>query len=252
MTRYVALVPAAGTGSRFGDGRPKQYVDMLGKPMLAHSVAVLTRHPRISAVAVVISADDTWFQRFDWEVSGAKLQFHRVGGETRAQSVRNGLLALDGDIGSDDWVLVHDAARPCLSVELVDHLIDGVGDDAIGGLLAVRIADTLKSADDSNRVIGTRSREGLWGAQTPQMFRRGLLERALTEMQSSEITDESSAIEWLGFQPLIIESVTENLKVTFPGDHRLAETILGARSVAASKGIAGQRPIRSGKEDPCA
>ena len=156
MTRYVALVPAAGTGSRFGKDRPKQYIDMLGKPMLAHSVEVLGRHPRVSAVAVVISADDTWFQRFDWEVSGAKLQFHRVGGETRAQSVRNGLLALDGDIGADDWVLVHDAARPCLSIELLDRLIDGVGDDAIGGLLAARIADTLKSADDSNRVSGTR------------------------------------------------------------------------------------------------
>ncbi len=252
MTRYVALVPAAGTGTRFGNGRPKQYVDLLGKPMLAHSVEMLGRHPRISAVAVVISADDTWFQRFDWEVSGAKLQFHRVGGQTRAQSVRNGLLALDGDVGSDDWVLVHDAARPCLSVELLDRLIDGVGDDAIGGLLAVRIADTLKSVDDSNRVNGTRSREGLWGAQTPQMFRRGLLERALTEMQSNEVTDESSAVEWLGFQPLIIESVAENLKVTFPGDHKLAETILGARGIAAPRDCAGQRPIAPGRDDPCA
>ena len=251
MTRYVALVPAAGTGSRFGNSRPKQYVDMLGKPMLAHSVEVLGRHPRISAVAVVISADDTWFQRFDWAVSGAKLQFHRVGGDTRAQSVRNGLLALDGDVESDDWVLVHDAARPCISAELLDHLIDGVGDDAIGGLLAVRIADTLKSVDDSNRVSGTRPREGLWGAQTPQMFRRGLLERALTEMQSSEVTDESSAIEWLGFQPLIIESVAENLKVTFPGDHKLAETILGARSVAMEQESVRKQPAASGKEDPC-
>ena len=229
MPRYVALIPAAGTGSRFGNGRPKQYLDLLGKPMLAYSVEVLARHPQISAVAVVISPGDSWFQQFDWDVSGVKLQFHRVGGSTRAQSVRSGLQALGEDVGADDWVLVHDAARPCLSTELLDRLIDGVGDDAIGGLLAVRIADTLKSADESNRVSSTPSREGLWGAQTPQMFRRSLIERALTEMQSADITDESSAIEWLGFQPLLIESSVENLKVTYPSDQQLAETILKAR-----------------------
>jgi len=229
MTRYVALVPAAGAGSRFGNDRPKQYTDMLGKPMLAHSIEVLARHPRVFAVAVVISSSDTWFQQFDWDVSAAKLRFHRVGGASRAESVRNGLLALGQDVGTDDWVLVHDAARPCLSAGLLDRLIDGVGDDAIGGLLAVRIADTLKLADSNNRVDGTRPREGLWAAQTPQMFRRGLLERALTEMHSSEVTDESSAVERLGLQPLLIESATENLKVTFPDDHKLAETILRRR-----------------------
>ncbi|UCD68458.1 MAG: 2-C-methyl-D-erythritol 4-phosphate cytidylyltransferase [Betaproteobacteria bacterium] len=229
MPRYVALIPAAGTGSRFGNGRPKQYLDLLGKPMLAYSVEALARHPRISTVMVVISPDDTWFQQFDWDVSGVKLQFHRVGGATRAQSVRNGLEALDDEVGADDWVLVHDAARPCLATELLDRLIEGVGDDAIGGLLAVRIADTLKSADESNRVASTQSREGLWGAQTPQMFRRSLIERAMREMQSADVTDESSAVEWLGFQPLLIESSVENLKVTFPADRQLAETILKAR-----------------------
>jgi 2-C-methyl-D-erythritol 4-phosphate cytidylyltransferase len=229
MTRYVALVPAAGAGSRFGSERPKQYTDLLGKPMLAHSVEVLARHPRISAVAVVVAGADQWFQQFDWDVSTAKLQFHCVGGATRAESVRNGLAALDRDIGTDDWVLVHDAARPCLSTQLLDRLIEGIGEDAIGGLLAVRVADTLKTADSSNRVGGTRPRDGLWGAQTPQMFRRGLLERALTEMQTTEATDESSAIEWLGLQPLLVESATENLKVTVPDDYRLAETILKAR-----------------------
>ncbi len=229
MPRYVALIPAAGTGSRFGNGRPKQYLDLLGKPMLAYSVETLARHPKISEVSVVISPDDTWFQKFDWDVSGVKLQFHRVGGTTRVQSVRSGLQTLGEDIGPDDWVLVHDAARPCLSIELLDRLIDGVGDDAIGGVLAVRIADTLKSADEDNRVRRTQSREGLWGAQTPQMFRRSLIERALGEMQSFDITDESSAVEWLGFQPLLIESSVENLKVTFPADRQLAETILASR-----------------------
>ncbi len=229
MPRYVALIPAAGTGSRFGNGCPKQYLDLLGKPMLAYSIEVLARHPRIAEVSVVISPEDSWFQRFDWDVQGVKLQFHRVGGSTRAQSVRNGLKTFGDDVSDDDWVLVHDAARPCLSEEMLDHLIVGVGDDAIGGLLAVRMADTLKAANDSNRVVGTRPRKGLWGAQTPQMFRRSLIERALSQFESLEITDESSAVERLGFQPLLIESVVENLKVTFPKDQQLAATILKAR-----------------------
>jgi 2-C-methyl-D-erythritol 4-phosphate cytidylyltransferase len=126
-------------------------------------------------------------------------------------------------------VLVHDAARPCLSIELIDRLIGEVGDDAIGGLLAVQVADTLKAADESNRVSATRSRHRMWSAQTPQMFRRSLIERALSEMQSADVTDESSAVEWLGFQPLLVESSVENLKVTYPGDRQLAEAILRAR-----------------------
>lgn len=229
MPRYVALIPAAGAGSRFGNGRPKQYMDLLGKPMLAHSIETLSQHPRISAVSVVIAPGDSWFQQFDWNASGVKLQFHRVGGANRAESVLRGLKALGEDVGEDDWVLVHDAARPCLSNELIDHLIETVGDDAIGGLLAVRIADTLKAADESNRVSATHSRDGMWSAQTPQMFRRSLIERALTEMQSADITDESSAVEWLGFQPLLVESSVQNLKVTYPVDRQLAETILRAR-----------------------
>ncbi|MGD2140492.1 MAG: 2-C-methyl-D-erythritol 4-phosphate cytidylyltransferase, partial [Burkholderiales bacterium] len=164
MPRYVALIPAAGAGSRFGNERPKQYMELLGKPMLAHSIEVLARHPRISAISVVISPQDRWFQQFDWHTTGVKLQFHRVGGATRADSVLRGLNALDGSVSQDDWVLVHDAARPCLSMALLDRLIEEVADDAIGGLLAVRVADTLKQADDSNRVSATRDREGMWGA----------------------------------------------------------------------------------------
>jgi 2-C-methyl-D-erythritol 4-phosphate cytidylyltransferase len=229
MPRYVALIPAAGAGSRFGYERPKQYMDLLGKPMLAHSIETLSRHPRISAVSVVIAPGDSWFQQFDWDAGGVKLQFHRVGGSSRAESVLRGLRALGDDVDEDDWVLVHDAARPCLSIELIDRLIGEVGDDAIGGLLAVQVADTLKAADESNRVSATRSRHRMWSAQTPQMFRRSLIERALSEMQSADVTDESSAVEWLGFQPLLVESSVENLKVTYPGDRQLAEAILRAR-----------------------
>ena len=231
MTRYVALVPAAGVGSRFGSESPKQYIPILGKPMLAHSVEALACHPRVDAVVVVLAPGDKWFQQFDWDVSDAKLQFHCVGGATRAESVRNGLLALEQDIGPDDWVLVHDAARPCLSKQLIDRLIGTIDDDAVGGLLAVRVSDTLKQADGGNRVGRTRARDGLWAAQTPQMFRRGLLERALNELDAGEVTDESSAIEALGLQPLLVESATENLKVTYAEDQELAEVILKGRTV---------------------
>ena len=241
MPRYVALIPAAGAGSRFGDERPKQYMDLLGKPMLAHSIETLARHPRISAVSVVIAPGDSWFQQFDWNAGGVKLQFHRVGGSSRAESVLRGLKALGEDVGEDDWVLVHDAARPCLSIELIDRLIEEVGNDAIGGLLAVRVADTLKTADDSNRVRATRSRDSTWSAQTPQMFRRSLIERALSEMQSADVTDESSAVEWLGFQPLLVESSSENLKVTYPADQKLADTILRSRMQPA-RGPADDEP----------
>jgi 2-C-methyl-D-erythritol 4-phosphate cytidylyltransferase len=227
MPRYVALIPAAGSGSRFGDGRPKQYMDLLGKPMLAYSVEALARHPRISAISVVVAPNDGWFREYDWCATGASLQFHPVGGATRAHSVSNGLQAFAG-VGADDWVLVHDAARPCLSAQLLDRLIDGVGEDAVGGLLAMPVADT-------------RPREGLWGAQTPQMFRRGLLERALAGMHSDEVTDESSAVEKLGLQPLLIESSAENLKVTFPADRVLAETILQARHETGTSTRVAQR-----------
>lgn len=229
MTRCVALIPAAGMGSRVGDDRPKQYTTLLDKPMLAYSIEVLANHPRISAVFVVIANEDKLFDSFDWDASGARLQVLRVGGETRSQSVANGLQAMGDDVGGDDWVLVHDAARPCLSGALLDRLIDAVSGDDVGGLLAMPIADTIKLADARNRVSETRSREGMWGAQTPQMFRRGVLERALSEAQLETVTDESSAIECLGLRPLLIESDAENLKVTYPGDLRLAETILKAR-----------------------
>ena len=229
MMRCVALIPAAGTGSRVGDGCPKQYMTLLGKPMLAYSMRVLVNHPRVSAVFVVISPVDNWFQRFDWNVFGPDLQILRVGGATRSQSVANGLRAMGDAVGPDDWVLVHDAARPCLSIELLNRLIDGVGDDAAGGLLACRITDTIKSADTHNRVNETRPRDGLWSAQTPQMFTRGLLERALSDADTDEITDDASAVERLGYQPLLIESDVENLKVTYTGDLHLAETILKSR-----------------------
>ncbi len=229
MMRCVALIPAAGTGSRVGDECPKQYLTLLGKPMLAYSIEVLINHPRIATVFVVVAPEDSWFERFNWSEFGSELQVVRVGGATRSKSVTRGLKAMGDAVSPDDWVLVHDAARPCLSNTLLDRLIAGIGEDDVGGLLACRIADTIKSADTHHRVIETRSRHGLWGAQTPQMFRRGLLERALSAVDSEEITDDASAVEQLGYQPLLIESEVENLKVTYAGDLRLAQTILESR-----------------------
>jgi 2-C-methyl-D-erythritol 4-phosphate cytidylyltransferase len=229
MSRCVALIPAAGTGSRFGFDRPKQYLPLAQEPMLAWAIRCLALHPAIERVFVVLAAADSWFDRFDWSSAAPALGVKRVGGQTRAHSVLNGLNALEGEVGADEWVLVHDAARPCLSNDLLDRLIAAVRDDPVGGLLAMRVADTLKRGDSQSRIVSTELRDGLWQAQTPQMFRRGLLQRALGRVDPRTATDEACAIEALGLKPLLVESSAQNLKVTYPEDLRLAEAILKAR-----------------------
>lgn len=229
MPRCVALIPAAGTGSRMGDGRPKQYLPLLGRPLLAWPIETLAAHPKIDAIYVVLARQDTWFERFEWPVGGKRLSAARVGGETRAQSVVGGLDAIAPEVDVEDWVLVHDAARPCLSAALLERLIASVIDDAVGGLLAIRVADTLKRGDADSRAVATEARDGLWRAQTPQMFRRGLLQRALATIDPRVATDEARAVEQLGLKPLLVESSAENMKVTVPDDLRLAEAILKAR-----------------------
>src|SRR5262245_39996452 len=170
MPNYLALIPAAGSGSRIGGEAPKQYQLLDGRPMLFHALGALARHARIGRVHVVLSPDDTWFERFSWDVHAAKLEVHRCGGASRAQSVLNGLQAIAATTAADDRVLVHDAARPCLMVDAIDRLIAEVGDDAAGGLLAEPLADTLKRAGDDGRIVRTEPRDKLWRAQTPQMF----------------------------------------------------------------------------------
>ena len=160
----------------------------------------LCASPRIKRVYIVLARGEEWFSQYDWKAFAGKLAPLYCGGETRAASVLNGLVAAKGEIGADDWVLVHDAARPCLSTELLDKLLDELGGDSVGGLLALPVADTLKRADGAERVQHTEPREGLWQAQTPQMFRYGTLTRALQEMQNREVTDEARAIEGLGLQ----------------------------------------------------
>jgi 2-C-methyl-D-erythritol 4-phosphate cytidylyltransferase len=222
MTELHALVPAAGLGARMGDSMPKQYLPLAGQPMIAHALNTLCASPEITTVFVVLAPDDTLFHSYDWSRFGDKLQPLFCGGERRADTVLNGLLA--SEIEADDWVLVHDAARPCLTLAHLSKLIAELRDDAVGGILAVPVADTLKRADDHDRILRTESRERLWQAQTPQMFRAGLLARAL--QQPGSFTDDASAVEALGLQPKLVLSEPANFKVTYPQDLLLAELLL--------------------------
>jgi 2-C-methyl-D-erythritol 4-phosphate cytidylyltransferase len=224
MSQRIALIPAAGHGSRFGTATPKQYQLLHGQPLLAHTVNVLCACAAIDRVVVVISPGDEWFDSYSWPQ--AKLEVLRAGGASRAQSVANGLAALAAD--EDDWVLVHDAARCCLSPDALQRLLDEVGDDAIGGILAQPVADTVKQGK-VGRIAATVPRDNLWLAQTPQMFRAGLLAEALQDAANPAITDEASAIELLGHAPRLVVGEAQNFKVTWPGDLALAAAILAAR-----------------------
>jgi 2-C-methyl-D-erythritol 4-phosphate cytidylyltransferase len=230
MNRYFAIVPAAGSGSRMGSERPKQYLELAGKPLLWHALAALCAVPRIEWVGVVLSPGDEWWDAYEWSDLGDRLRVLRCGGATRAASVAHALEALAAEVAAEDWVLVHDAARACLTSSQVDELIDTLADDPVGGLLAQPLADTLKRGDKASRVLETVSREAMWQAQTPQMFRLGLLRRALAGAPG--VTDEAGAIEALGLAPRLVAADATNFKVTYPQDLALAELILAARSRA--------------------
>lgn len=222
MSEFYALVPAAGSGSRMGSDLPKQYLELAGRPLIHYALTTLCACPHISTVFVVLAPEDDFFKRYDWSHCAGKLEPLYCGGATRAESVANGLLA--SELEADDWVLVHDAARPCLTQAHLNKLIAELRDDAVGGILAVPVADTLKRAAAQQRILKTESREQLWQAQTPQMFRAGLLAHALSLCKT--VTDEASAIEALGLQPKLVLGDTTNFKVTYPQDIRLAELLL--------------------------
>jgi len=226
MPRTLAIIPAAGTGSRVGGALPKQYLALGGRPLLHFAIARLCAHAAIERVCLVLAPDDRFFETYEWHPFAAKLTPMPVGGATRAATVLNALEALAGEADPDDWILVHDAARPCLSVRMLDRLIDEAGADPCGGLLAVPVADTLKRADEHQHSIRTEARAGLWQAQTPQMFRYEVLLRALRACDLGQATDEAAAIEALGFKPRLVQSDATNLKVTHAQDLALAELIL--------------------------
>ncbi|KON79661.2 2-C-methyl-D-erythritol 4-phosphate cytidylyltransferase [Azoarcus sp. PA01] len=225
--RHFAIVPAAGSGSRMAASRPKQYLPLLGKPLIFHSLAVLCAAPQVDKVFVVLSVDDAEWPRHDWSSLGPKLVPLFCGGATRADSVLGGLRAIAHELESSDWVLVHDAARPCLASWHIEKLIRELARDEVGGLLAVPVADTLKRAGEHDQVLATVPRENLWQAQTPQMFRHVMLRRALEA--ATHVTDEASAIEAAGLHPRLVEGDATNLKVTYPLDLHLAEWILTNR-----------------------
>lgn len=207
-------------------GLPKQYQQVSGKPLLHYAAACLCAHPAIEQVFVVLAQGDTHFGQFGWDAFAPKLEPLYCGGDTRAASVFNGLLAVHDAVAASDWVLVHDAARPCLTRGELDRLIGELSEDDTGGLLAVPVADTLKRANGDGRVVQTEPRERLWQAQTPQMFRYRLLLEALRAMDPALVTDEACAIENLGLKPRLVKGDARNIKVTYPEDLELAELIL--------------------------
>ena len=226
--RCFALVPCAGIGLRAGVGGPKQYAEVQGRAVVAHTLEALARVPELAATLVVLAPLDTQFESQAPGHLGPRAWVARCGGPSRGASVAAGLteLRLRGAADSD-WVLVHDAARCLLRPSWVQRLIHACWDDAVGGLLALPLADTLKSAV-GQRVTGTLPRQDKWLAQTPQMFRLGLLQRALAQAGEG-VTDEASAVEALGLQPLLVPGELENLKLTFPADFALAVRLLETR-----------------------
>ena len=222
------IVPAAGIGKRMQTQTqcPKQYLEIHKRPIIEYTIESLLQCTFVEKIIVVISKNDHYWQKI--KTSNANKILVTIGGEERFHSVLNGLDALIDFAADSDWVLVHDAVRPCLQKRDVEKLIQSVNDHPVGGLLALRVRDTIKRNNTSNHVIETINREQLWLAQTPQMFRFGLLKQAIAEaiQKNIFITDEASAIEAKGMQPLLVEGNPENIKITQPEDLVLAEKYL--------------------------
>lgn len=228
----VALVPCAGTGQRAGAAGPKQYAPVAGRSLVHWTLDALLQAP-IDRIFVIVSPEDAAFQDAVPAECAGRISLHRAGGATRAATVLAGLaLMAQAGVRPHDWVLVHDAARCLIQAPDVQTLIEACDDDPVGGLLALPVPDTLKRASSAARVQATVSREHLWAAQTPQMFRHGLLQSALTGALAAgvAVTDESSAVEWAGHSPRLVTGPTDNIKVTYPADFAVAERILRART----------------------
>jgi 2-C-methyl-D-erythritol 4-phosphate cytidylyltransferase len=222
-----ALIPAAGSGTRLASEAPKQYLPLAGRPMLWHAVRAVCVPP-VESVFVVLAAGDSGFAAHDWSAFAGRLEPLYCGGETRRDSVYNGLVAAMAALEADDWMLVHDAARPCLPQKDLDNLVREMQNDEVGGILGLPIAETVKRVS-KGRIEGTEDRTRFWLAQTPQMFRVGLLAQALKRAKGSP-TDEAAAVEQMGLKPRLVAGSRENLKVTWPEDLAIAESILKGRS----------------------
>jgi 2-C-methyl-D-erythritol 4-phosphate cytidylyltransferase len=221
-----AIVPAAGSGSRMAADVPKQYLQIQGKTILQHTVERLIAHPQIDGVVVAVAADDQRWDEFKFQTN--KPIIKTLGGEERCHSVKNALYEVSRHGNEQDWVLVHDAARPCLRHKDLNKLIAQLSDHMVGGLLAYPVKDTMKRSDDKQRIIETVDRNGLWHALTPQMFRLHLLRDALNKAIDDGflVTDEASAVEHAGYKPKLVEGGSDNIKITNPEDLSLAEFYL--------------------------
>jgi 2-C-methyl-D-erythritol 4-phosphate cytidylyltransferase len=227
-------MPAAGAGRRFGDRVPKQYAALHGRTVLEWSLAPFLSDGRCSGAVVVIASNDTWWAKISERIAAVAVV---QGGGERSESVRKGLQALNRKAEPGDWVLVHDAARPCLSHADRDRLLEQAGAHPVGGLLAMRASDTLKRAQADGCVESTVDRADLWRASTPQMFRYGRLCEALDRALAAKRfpTDEAQAVEWLGDRPLLIEGSAGNIKITTHDDLALAEALLTTRDKPGTK-----------------
>jgi 2-C-methyl-D-erythritol 4-phosphate cytidylyltransferase len=232
MNRIVVIVAAAGGGTRFGTATPKQYALLDGQPVILRTLALL-RAMQPHAMYVALAAGDRDYERLADRPPDVRIL--RCGGETRAHTVARAIDELAADYDGDDWIAIHDAARPCVPAEALVRLIETLASDEVGGLLAVPVADTLKRGEafaDAPHVTSTVSRAGLWQAQTPQMFRLDALRRAFAREGALQCTDESQAVEALGLAPRLVRGSAANIKITFPEDLSLATAILAAQEGA--------------------
>jgi 2-C-methyl-D-erythritol 4-phosphate cytidylyltransferase len=226
QTQFWVVIPAAGIGARMQADRPKQYLPLLGKTVIEHTLDHLLEHPRIAGLVVAISPSDTYWQNLPY--AGHPRVISVTGGNVRAASVLNGLNRLNSTIAQQDWVLVHDAVRPCISYKDLDQLFNMAAELEQGAILGMPVRDTIKQADQRGVIEKTVDRSCLWHALTPQMFRLGQLINALETSveQQFEVTDEASAMENIGYHPLLIAGDVKNIKITRPEDLPLAEMIL--------------------------
>jgi 2-C-methyl-D-erythritol 4-phosphate cytidylyltransferase len=221
MTLFHVIIPAAGVGTRMENVLPKQYLPLGGKPIISHIIQTFFNNPRIANIHLALSPEDDFWRSLTLNPE-SRLHIHYTGGGSRAETVLNTLKAIHVD--DQDWILVHDAARPGLRIDALDRLLDALETDEVGGLLALPVADTIKKSNEINQVEKTISRQNLWQAQTPQMFRYAMLKRALTEFEGLP-TDEAEAIEALGLSPKLVHGELINLKVTYPEDLALLESL---------------------------
>ncbi|SDK43310.1 2-C-methyl-D-erythritol 4-phosphate cytidylyltransferase [Methylophilus rhizosphaerae] len=227
MPRYHVLIPCAGHGARMQSGTPKQYLMLNGKPVLRHAIDLFEAMREITSIVVVVAEKDAYWGA-DLLADCYKSRIAHCGGDTRAASVLNGLRAMVEFVAADDWILVHDAARPGIDRQMVERLINAVSDQESGALLALPLADTLKRADDHTAVTETIPRDKLWQAQTPQMFRYAALQQALSTYLQRHPTDEAQAMEWMGHQPKLVLGDLKNMKITYPHDLTVVAALIQA------------------------